>query len=434
MPEWAQGTEASELAIAELLGGWKEDSEADKLVAEKLSKKAYGEWIGTIREIALRPGTPLILRNGAWRVVSRYEGWYAIGPRIFDEHLDGLKELALSVLKERDPQFELSPDTRYAANIHDKVLTHSELLRKSLAETLALLGSHSKALTSCSFDKAQATAILSVREILADADWVLWGSLNDLLPLLAEAAPKEFLDAVERALNTDPCPFDTLFAQEGTGIFGRNYITGLLWAMETLAWAPEYLTRVVVLLGELAARDPGGNWSNRPANSLSTILLPWFPQTCATVARRKTAVETLIHEQRDVAWKLLLTLLPESHSSTIGSHKPIWREIIGDDWSEGATHRDYWEQTAIYSELAISVAKDDVSKLAELISRLGDLPPQAHDQLLTYLCSDETISIPEAERLVPVDSACRFCYEAKKVRRCQMGDERTTSRQNCSCC
>lgn len=39
---------------------------------------------------------------------------------------------------------------------------------------------------------------------------------------------------------------------------GRNYMTGLLWAMETLAWDAEYLTRVIVILGELAARDPGG--------------------------------------------------------------------------------------------------------------------------------------------------------------------------------
>jgi len=103
---------------------------------------------------------------------------------------------------------------------------------------------------------------------------VQWASLNDLLPLLAEAAPREFLDAVEHALNSDPCPFDTVFAQEGPAIMGNNYLTGLLWALETLAWDAEYLTRVVVILGELAARDPGGNWANRPANSLAEILLP----------------------------------------------------------------------------------------------------------------------------------------------------------------
>jgi hypothetical protein len=399
MPEWSQGTDAGELAVAELLGAWREDFEADKAVTEKLSKKAYGEWIGKMREIALRSGTPLIQRNSVWKVISRYEGWYALGPRIFDEHLDLLRETAVSVLRELDPQFELSPDERYAAGIQGKLLTHSHLLRNGLSESIALLGSHPKALTSCSFGKAGATAVLAVRGILANADWVLWGSLNDILPLFAEAAPEEFLDAVENALSLDPCPFDKLFAQERTGIMGRNYLTGLLWAMETLAWDPEYLTRVLVILGELAVRDPGGNWANRPANSLSTILLPWFPQTCAPVAKRKTAVETLISELPDIAWNLLLSLLPQSHQVSSGSHKPAWREIISDDWSKSVTHREYSEQITIYADLAMILAKRDLSKLAELIDRLDNLPPLAHEQLLAHLGSEAIASMPQSDRL-----------------------------------
>lgn len=399
MPEWAQETDAGELAIAELLGEWREDSEADKAAAEKLSKKAYGEWIGKIREIALRPGTPLIQRDGAWKMVARYEGWYALGPRLFNEHLDLLKEVAVEVLRERDPQFDLSPGERYAAIIHGKVLAHSHQLRKGVAEGLALLGSHPKALTSCSFDKAQATAVLAVREILIGAEWVLWASLNDLLPLLAEAAPGEFLDAVENSLNTDPCPFETVFAQEGTAITGRNYMTGLLWALETLAWDAEYLTRVVLILGDLAARDPGGTWGNRPANSLSTILLPWLPQTCAPVSKKHAAVATLLNDLPDVAWKLLLSLLPQSHQISMGSRRPAWREIIADDWSKGVTWREYWDQVAGYAELAIIAAKQNISKLADLIDRLDDLPPPARDQLLVHLGSSAVVSMPQADRV-----------------------------------
>lgn len=398
MPEWSQGTDASELAVAELLGAWNENFEADKTVVEILSKNAYREWIGKIREVALRPGTPLIQRNGIWKVVARYEGWYALGPRLFDDHLDMIKEVAVSVLRERDPQFDLSPDERYAASIHGKVLNHSNSLRNGLADSLALLGSHPKALTSCSFNKAEVTAFLAVREILADADWVLWASLNDLLPLLAEAAPGEFLGAVENALNSDPCPFDMIFAQEGSGFMGRNYMTGLLWGLETLAWDAEYLTRVVIILGELAARDPGGNWANRPADSLSTILLPWLPQTCAPIQKKKAAVLTLFNELPNVAWKLMLDLLPSSHQATLGSRKPAWREIIPDEWSKGVTQQEYWEHIAYYAKLAISYAKQDLSKLAELIDRLDDLPPPARDKLLTHLKSNTIISMSQVDR------------------------------------
>lgn len=399
MPEWANGPEAAELSIAAILGSWSEKSDADRALVEEVLGSSYGEWIGKIRDALLRPGSPLTQQDGNWKFVARYEGWYALGPRLFDEQLDRLQTAAITVLQEKNPQFDLPTEERYMSSIHGKVLAHSHLLRNGLSESLALLGSHPKALTSCTLGKAETISVLTVREILAEADWVQWASLNDVLPLLAEAAPGEFLDAVEKALNSDPCPFDEVFAQEAAGMFGQNYMTGLLWALETLAWDANYLSRVVVCLGELAERDPGGNWANRPANSLVTILLPWLPQTCAPVAKRNTAVKTLLDELPDVGWNLLTGLLPELHSTSFRSSRPAWRETIPDDWTEGVTNLEYWKQVEIYSEMAITLAKSDHEKLAELIGDMGRLSPPAREQLLTYLETEEVVTMPEAERL-----------------------------------
>lgn len=403
LPVWAEKSEAAELAIAAVLGSWSDTSNADRVIVEGLSGNSYGEWIGKMRETALRPATPLIQRDGNWKFVSRYEGWYALGPRLFDEHLDRLKAASVLVLREPDPQFEVPSDERYMASIRGKVLTHSHLLRNGIAESLALLGSHPKALTSCSLGKAEATAVLAVREICADADWVQWASLNDVLPLLSEAAPGEFLDAIEKALRSDPCPFDKTFAQESDGVFGRNYMTGLLWALETLAWDADHLSRVVICLGELAARDPGGRLANRSANSLTTILLPWLPQTCAPIAKRVAAVKALLAELPDMGWKLLASLLPQFHSASFGTRRPAWRATIPDDWRQGVTNRkyweEYWEQVSAYAELAISKAKKDVSKLAGLIDHLGTLPQSAHERLLELLGSDTVLAFPEGDRL-----------------------------------
>ena len=399
MPEWAEGTVASELAIAAMLGSWTEKSDADRHVAEGLSGNSYGEWIGTMREVALRPGTPLTQRDGNWRFAARYEGWFELGPRLFDEHLDRLQVAATSVLTEKDPQFDLPSGERYASSFHGKVLAHSHRLRNGLAESLALLGSHPEALTSCTHRRAEGTAVLAVRNILADADWERWASLNDLLPLLAEAAPGEFLDAVEKALISELCPFDRIFAEEGDGVMDCTYMSGALWALETLAWNPDHLSRVVICLGELAARDPGGTWSNRPANSLTTILLPWMPQTCTPFATRAAAVSALLAELPDVGWKLLVSLLPQSHSTSSGTRRPAWRETIPDDWPRGVTHREYRDQIALYSEMTISAAKSDRHKLAELIDHMANLPSAAHQQLLAHLGSDAVITLPEADRL-----------------------------------
>ena len=399
MPEWAESSSAAELAIAALLGSWTEKSDADRTVVEGVSGKAYGEWIGKMREVALRPGTPLAQRDGVWKFVARYEGWYALGPRLFDEHLDRLRAASISVLQEKDPQFELPTDQRYASHIHGKILAHSRLLRSGLAGSLALLGSHPGALTSCTLGKAEATAVLAVRAILADADWVQWASLNDLLPLLAEAAPGEFLDAVEKALNSDPCPFDEVFAQEGDGVMGGAYMSGVLRALETLAWDADCLSRVVMCLGGLAARDPGGRWATRPANSLTTVLLPWLPQTCAPVVKRGAAVAMLLNELPEIGWKLVLSLLPDSHSTSFRSRRPAWRETIPNEHPKGVTHAEYWEQVAFYSELAVSTAKTDREKLAELIDHLDNLALPAREQLLLHLRSDAVMAMPEADRL-----------------------------------
>lgn len=399
MPEWAENTAAAELAIAVILGSWVESSDADRTVVEGLSGNGYGEWIGKMREITHRPGTPLTQRDGSWRFVARYEGWHALGSRIFDDHLEKLQAAITVVLTERDPQFDLPTDERYASRIHGKVLVHSRNLRDGLAETLALLGSFPNALTSCSIGKAETTAALTVRAVLADADWTRWAGLNDLLPLLAEAAPKEFLDSVEKALVSDPCPFDEVFAQESSGFMGGTYMSGILWSLETLAWSTEYLNRAVMCLGELAARDPGGKYSNRPANSLSTILLPWMPQTCAPIAKRCTSVLMLIKELPEIGWKLLLSLLPTSHSISSGSRRPAWRQTIPDDWAKGVTQGEYWEQVDHYLQIAVAAAKSDHAKLVQLIRRIENLPQSALDQLLAHIGSDAVMAMPENDRL-----------------------------------
>jgi len=357
------------------------------------------EWLASIRDVSLDSEPPVRQKNGRWKVADRLKMWTVLGPKIHDDYLDRFQKLAREVLSEYDPQFDLEPEQRFAANLYGKVFKHSLTLRSGMAETLALLGSYPESLTFASSNEAELTARSSVHELLKDADWRLWASLNDVLPLLAEAAPKVFLDAIENALNAEPCPFDGVFAQERSGITGRNYTTGLLWGLETLAWDADLLTSVVILLGELAAMDPGGNWSNRPANSLRAILLPWFPQTCAGVAKRISAVSTLQKELPDVAWKLLLDLLPESHQSSSMTRKPVWRRIIPSGWSEGSTDSDYWQQVTAYANMALTMAKADRAKLVTLVNRLNNLPTDTREQLLLYLESTEFISLPQGERL-----------------------------------
>ena len=397
--DWNKSAHASELVTANLLGAWNEGNEADLEIVHRLAKKDYAIWIPKIREMLHQPISPVNLKDGRWCVTERKDLWRNLGERVFDDDLDNLAQCALSVLSERDPQFELPPQERYAASFHGKALKYSPELRKGLAESLALLGVQPSDLNYCSQTKPEYTVVHAVRKILANADWVLWGSLNDLLSILAEASPEEFLTAVENALQQTPCPFDKLFEQEGDGVTGRNYLTGLLWALEALAWDEGFLVRVCVILGELAERDSGGNWANRPANSLTEILLPWLPQTTAPFSKRLVAIKTLSREVPVVAWKLLLSLLPNQTDTSSPTHKPSWRNTIPDDWKESVTQKEFWEQAFSYAELAVAMASDDMDKLKELVDQLDNLPRPSFNRILEHLSSESLVNQPEDQRL-----------------------------------
>ncbi len=401
LPPYGTWENARLLAQAGLAGKWDGKNPADQAALGKLLGKEYGEWIETLRSDALRSDSPLIQRNEKWRFVARGEAWNALGNRLVDDDLDRLEETAIAVLGEQDPTLDLPKEERFSASLQGVQLEHSLFFREGLAETLTLVGSRPEALSSCSIGKPEATAILVVRELLSNADWRRWASLDPLLPLLAEAAPDEFLDSIESALiELDSGPFHGIFAQEGRGgLGGSNYMTGLLWALEALAWNPDLLVRVAVILSDVASIDPGGNWANRPANSLGSIFLPWHTQTCAPPERRRIAVETILREQPQVGWKLLLGLLPHNHGFTTGCHKPVWRNYIPREWTHNVTRKEYWREVAGYTELAVKVAKSDIERLGELIGRLPDLPERAHENVLGHLVSSEVSKLSEAERL-----------------------------------
>ena len=357
---------------------------------------------------------PLTLKNRIWEVNKNQELWEELAQKVFDTQLESFGNFVVEVLSERDPKFELDAEKRYASGLYGKNLKYSKSLRKGALESLAFIGSNPQLFTNCSTEKPETVVNHTIRGIFKDADWVLWASLGSLLPTLAEAAPNEFLFFAEEGLGKNPCPFDTLFSEEGDGITGGNYMSGLLWALETLAWSEEYLVRVTVFLGELDARDPGGIWGNRPANSLTTIFLPWIPQTLANKKKRFTAVKTLAGEKPEQAWKLLLTLLPDSHQSSSGSHKPKFRHIIPEDWDSQVTNKEYWDQIVKYSELAAEIAKSDLTKLYELIKHLDHLPKPSLEKVLKHLRSQKITDLPE-NKLVPLWTELRkFVSKHKK--------------------
>ena len=90
-----------------------------------------------------------------------------------------------------------------------------------------------------------------VSTLLQDAKWITWTSLRDCLQNLAELSPEAFLKEAERGIINNPTEIVNLFPPKSGELSGINYISNLLWALEILAWSPEYLVHSISVLGLL---------------------------------------------------------------------------------------------------------------------------------------------------------------------------------------
>ncbi|MFA6287654.1 MAG: SIR2 family protein [Opitutaceae bacterium] len=414
-PVWAKPESIEKIRPLALLGGWRSDNPADVAAVGVVVGGDYHAWISELFPILHGAEPPFVHNQNNFRPVSRYENWQLLGPYLTDAHLDRLSHAAITALRDDNPRLSVPAEKRLYSVRDDSTPRCSEILRQGLAETAALLGGQSAALLQCSPNKAREVAFSVVSSVLKDADWKRWASLGSLLTLLAEADPETYLGIIRADLNKkDGSAVRHLFGEVEGGVFGEFYHSGLLWSLEVLAWKPEYLSRVALILAELDRSPLPDNMGNRPLGSLRTTLLPWLPQTLATVAERKVAVETVLRDFPEVGWKLLLDLLPAHHGSSSPNQRPVWRDWIPPERDDGITYGERREQETIYAELALKCAIGDSTKLKKLFEHLLYLPKPAFDAIIAALKSAVVTGMPERD-LLPLWQ--RLVQEVKRHRK-----------------
>lgn len=263
------------------------------------------------------------------------------------------------------------------------MVEYSSQIKISLAETLAIISSNEIELRNVTA-KSKWVPRHIVWQLLNDAPSERWIKLGPQLPTLAEAAPEEFLRAMEQLLK-DGERVASIYAKEDRGFMGGgNPMVGILWALETLAWSPEYLSEVTLVLGGLDVLDPGGSWGDRAKASLTQIFLPWYPQTSASLEKRKSALAALAIEHPATGWAVYLSLLPGATSSSSETHKPKWRSF-GQNAERGVSRGDYWEQVHAYAQQVVTLAEADENRLATLAARLDQVPDPEFEQAALLL-------------------------------------------------
>ena len=373
-PAWARHAEnARTLLPTALVGAWHKASSADREVARLLAREDDDHDVEAgIAALLTLEDSPLWSVGEYRGVVSRIDALFGIREFVTGPDLDSFFLAAECVLSENDPPLELPEDERWAAKVYGKVRDHSAALRRGIRETLVLLSVHGDTLF-----RNRLGVDLEVR-ISSLIHWLLTPltidkllSHQDDLPDYAEAAPATFLEIIEADLREpEPVVFGLLKPVESEP-FAKCLRTGLLWALEGLAW--NNLGRVSMILARMSTIAIDDNWVNKPIGSLQSLYRSWLPRTAASLAERKRSLETLTTRFPDVGWQVCIAQLNTGPQFAFSNHRPRWRDDASGA-GRSPTDEQPYEFTRKSLDLVLAWPNHDQRMLGELVGLLQGLP------------------------------------------------------------
>ena len=369
-PAWMK--EGPNLVPAILAGAWDSTNSLDRAIIEQIAGgTTYPQVERLVRASSGDADPSFDLVGAIWKVRAPMDAFVRVGRFIGAQDVVLLREAMLKVFS----QLESQPDPDAFVSVSSaKPEGYSEWLRDGLATTLLLFAVWSEqAEVNLGGETGQQFANRLLKDLPGlSTDPRVLTSLKDELPLLAEAAPDPLLGALEHMLEGDGAMIHPIF-NEYKGFLHPTYRhTGVLWALETIAWDPEYFRRAVLALAKLAAIDPGVKLGNTPANSLAEIFLLWHPNTNASSVQRLGALKEIAQSLPEVGWRLVITLLPTVRGASFPSAKPRLREASD---RRQITYSELWEDEAAVARLAVTLASDDVSRWLVLLPRIHAFAP-----------------------------------------------------------
>lgn len=379
-PEWMDEPHAASLHVLTLVGAWNGESQGDRACVEQVANRPYEDIEAELLELASRDDAPILKIGNLWKAKSPLELLSLVGPRLTGALLSRFFQVVMAAFEEPDPVLELEEDKRWMASIYGKAREHSGVVLDAMADSIAKLGYFSE--INLEAEAAGRQVRVFVRGLLANATEERWLSVSPHLRSFAEAAPEDFLSAIQESLSSPEKPILRLITEtQSSSGFGRCWHANLLWSLELLAWYPRRLNTVAGVLADLSETEVKGNWGNTPFNSLVSLFRPWLPQTAATVDLRIREVTTIVDRYPRVGWRLLLALAPNHHETASPNAKPRWRD---DDAGagDGVTHGEYRQFVLAMANLLLEQARGNAERIAELVPMIDRLDTEFRDTVI----------------------------------------------------
>lgn len=384
--KWNTQEDIRELIPALLLGRWNEAFIGDIELIEKLSGQKYNDYLTTLNRWKFFEESPIIQIGTTWRLTSPLSLWKKLAPLLTRRDLGSLRDCFSSAFKNGNPIIE--SQSIFSSR------KYSSWSREGLVQSLILVGQ--KGVFSDSEDY-QDWVDQVISDLLEGASGELWLSLDQELPLIAEAAPDAFLEAVKRSLENQQPEIMDMFREEDDFISKTSLHTGLLWALEGLAWLPEYLGEVSGILLKLSSLDPGGALVNRPINSFVEIFRPWHYQTLASFEERMLILERVTKEETEFAWSLLIRMLPDGYNVAFPTHKMRWR-LFDENTSLSYSYKEMEDTHSNVIAMLMSLVDHDEDKISQLIRKVPKLSVEHRKRILDW--ADEVLPTIKQEKVV----------------------------------
>lgn len=418
VPPWAGDDDtAKALVPMALIGAWHAETEADQEIVRFLADKKYEAIEDEVARLRRLDDSP-VWSFGRYRgVTSKVDALFAIARMITPPEIDRFFVAAEYVLSESDPALELPEENRWAAALYGKKRDHSGALREGICETLVILSVHGNNLfhNRHGIDVEGRVAAL-IHNLLTPLTLDKMLSQNHDLPRYAEAAPDEFLNIIEEDLRRDnPVILDLLKPVESGSFWSSPPRTGLLWALECLAWKPQNLPRVSAILAQLSLRKIDDNWMNKPNGSLQAIFRSWMPQTAATVEQRVKALKMLINRFPEVGWEIGFEQIKPGSRMGSDSYRPRWRSDASGA-GQVALNREIDDFTRRVLDLLIAWPCHDEKTLGDLVESLQGIPEDDETKVWNLIAAWSRNAC-EAAKAVLRERIRRFAFTRRGRRR-----------------
>lgn len=267
-PSWTRRDDLIKVIPVLLLGRWNEGWEGDWILLEELTGLKREETEQMLQQWQAIDNSPIQKVNKVWYITSPYETFLYIQDYISSQLLDRFETVLRKALTDLDPNAvdKVNPNTA-VYTIGERI--YSNLARKGMCLNLILIALQAK--------DGQSRVDLFVKNVLESStkEWWLTYSSSDVVSYLAEASPKSFIEYIEKNIKAEQSVIRELFAPiKKNSFFTGGYeveYTQILFALEMLAWMPEYLLRVSCILCELSKIPNESNYTNKPFNSLKDI-------------------------------------------------------------------------------------------------------------------------------------------------------------------